>query len=283
MSKQEEEMNPFKQKRELLTNLKGMQEKDRVVQCKGCGEKFKESQSRAKYYVCPHCNRHFTISARYRLKTLMDENTFTEICRGLEGENIIDFPGYGEKLQDQKEKTGLREAVIAGTGKIHGNKAVVCVMDGRFLMGSMGSAVGEKITRATEYATKKKLPLIIFCASGGARMQEGIFSLFQMAKTAAAVEKHNAAGLLYISVLTNPTTGGVTASFASLGDIILAEPDALIGFAGPRVISQTIGQELPEGFQRAEYLLEHGFIDAVVDRENMRDMLGLLLDMHQPA
>ena len=273
-------MNPFKQKRELLYNLKGVQDKDRTIECRECGKKFKESESREKFYVCPHCNRHFTVSARYRLKTVLDRKTFTEICRGLEGDNLLNFPGYGEKLQAQKEKTGLREAVIAGTGKIHGNKTVICVMDGRFMMGSMGAVVGEKITRAAEYATKKKLPLIIFCASGGARMQEGIFSLFQMAKTAAAIEKHNEAGLLYISVLTNPTTGGVTASFASLGDIILAEPDALIGFAGPRVIQQTIGQELPEGFQKTEYLLEHGFIDACVPRDKMRDTLGLLLEIH---
>ena len=273
-------MNPFKQKRELLYNLKSVNASDRTIECKGCGKKFKESESREMFYVCPHCNKHFTISARFRLKTILDDNSFTEISRGLEGSNLLNFPGYKEKLEDQKEKTGMREAVMTGTGKIYGNKAVICVMDGRFMMGSMGAVVGEKITRATEYATKKKLPLIIFCASGGARMQEGIFSLFQMAKTSAAIEKHNEAGLLYISILTNPTTGGVTASFASLGDIILAEPDALIGFAGPRVIQQTIGQELPEGFQKSEYLLEHGFIDACVPRDKMRDTLGMLLEMH---
>ena len=274
-------MNPFKKKRELLINLKEMKDKDKTYICKGCGEKFKESQAREKQYVCPHCNRHFTVSARYRLNTILDSRSFTELCRGLEGGNLIDFPDYDEKLKNNKEKTGMREAVIAGTGRIHGCKTVICVMDGRFMMGSMGAVVGEKITRATEYATKKKLPLIIFSASGGARMQEGIFSLFQMAKTAAAIKKHSEAGLLFISVLTNPTTGGVTASFASLGDIILAEPNALIGFAGPRVIKETIGQELPEGFQRAEYLLEHGFIDACVERGQMRDTLGLLLKMHK--
>lgn len=196
--------------------------------------------------------------------------------RGKSG-NPLDFPGYDEKLEQVRAATGLREAVLTGTGRINGIRTAICVMDNRFLMGSMGAAVGEKITRCFEYATKKKLPMIIFSASGGARMQEGILSLIQMAKTSAAAAKHSEAGLLFISVMTNPTTGGVTASFASLGDIIIAEPGALIGFAGPRVIEQTIGQALPEGFQSSEYLLEHGFLDAIVERKNMRKTLEFML------
>ncbi len=198
----------------------------------------------------------------------------------MKGKNPLDFPGYEEKLLNQQQKTGMKEAVLTGTGKISGYKVVVCAMDSRFMMASMGTAVGEKITRACEYAAKNRLPLIIFAASGGARMQEGILSLFQMAKTAAAVARHGEEGNLFISVLTHPTTGGVTASFASLGDVILAEPGALIGFAGPRVIEQTIGQELPEGFQSAEYLLEHGFVDQVVPRTDLRQTLAFLLQVH---
>lgn len=274
-------MNPFKRKRELLHTLKDVNVKDRLIKCKACGKEYRKSEAESNHYVCPFCNKHYAVSAGYRLKTLLDEHSFKEMCGSLTGTNLLNFPGYDEKIRSQKEKTGIREAVITGTGKIYGEKAVFCIMDGRFMMGSMGAVVGEKITRACEYATKKKLPLIIFCASGGARMQEGIFSLFQMAKTSAAIEKHSAAGLLYISVLTNPTTGGVTASFASLGDIILAEPDALIGFAGPRVIKQTIGEELPEGFQKSEYLYDHGFVDAVVERQKMRKTLGILLKMHR--
>lgn len=274
-------MNPFKQKRTLLYNLKKVNDKDRTVTCKGCGKEFLQSDLRENLYVCPECNRHFRLPATVRLKFTLDKGSFSEFCGSLEGYNPLDFPDYDEKIQSEKEKTGLREGVITGTGKIHGNKAVVCAMDGRFMMGSMGTAVGEKITRAAEYATKKKLPLIIFSVSGGARMQEGIFSLFQMAKTSAAIEQHSRAGNLFISVMTNPTTGGVTASFASLGDIILAEPDALIGFAGPRVIRQTIGTELPEGFQTSEYLLEHGFVDKVVERKDMRDTLGTILEIHR--
>ena len=274
-------MNPFNQKRTLLYNLKKVNDKDKTITCRGCHGEFHQSELRDNLYVCPDCDRHFRLSASYRLKITLDKGSFKEFCGSLEGMNPLDFPGYDEKLEKEKEKTGLREGVITGTGKIHGNKAVVCAMDGRFMMGSMGSAVGEKITRAVEYATKKKLPLIIFSVSGGARMQEGIFSLFQMAKTTAAIEKHNQAGGLFISVMTNPTTGGVTASFASLGDIILAEPDALIGFAGPRVIKQTIGTELPEGFQKSEYLLEHGFVDSVIERKDMRDILGKILEMHK--
>ena len=199
------------------------------------------------------------------------------------GKNPLKFPGYEEKIRDAEKATGLKEAVITGTCTIDGEKAVICVLDSRFLMASMGTAVGEKITRACEYATKKKLPIVVFCASGGARMQEGILSLMQMAKTSAAFGKHGEAGLLFISVLTNPTTGGVTASFAGLGDVILAEPGALIGFAGPRVIEQTIGEKLPEGFQSSEFQLEHGFVDAIVKRENMKETIGKIINLHRKA
>ena len=232
-------------------------------------------------YVCPGCGHHFKVTSFYRIKTVLDSGSFREICSSVKGDNPLGFPGYEEKLSEVRESTGLREAVLTGTGRINGIKTAICVMDNRFLMGSMGSAAGEKITRCFEYAAKKRLPMIIFSASGGARMQEGIFSLMQMAKTSAAAAKHGEAGLLFISVMTNPTTGGVTASFASLGDIIIAEPKALIGFAGPRVIEQTIGQALPEGFQSSEYLLEHGFLDAVVERKDMKNTLAMLLSAHE--
>ncbi len=218
--------------------------------------------------------------SKNRIREVSDRGSFREICGSLRGGNPLGFDGYEKKIELERKKTGLREAVITGTAKIDGIKTVICMMDNRFMMASMGTAVGEKITRAVEYATAKKLPLIIFCTSGGARMQEGILSLFQMAKTAAAIRRHGEAGLLYVAVLTNPTTGGVTASFASLGDITIAEPKALIGFAGPRVIEQTIGGRLPEGFQSSEYLLKHGFIDIIVPREEMREKLAAILKIH---
>lgn len=278
MKRQEAEMNPFKQKRKILTALRSI--KEEAVECPSCSQSSSKEALAERHYVCPFCGYHYRISARYRLKMVADPGSLREICGSVKSENPLNFPGYDEKLAQQREQTGLKEAVIAATGKIGGRKAVLCAMDSRFMMGSMGTAVGEKITRACEYALKKKLPLIIFCTSGGARMQEGILSLFQMAKTSAAVTRHSEAGLLYISVLTNPTTGGVTASFASLGDIILAEPDALIGFAGPRVIEQTIGQKLPEGFQRAEFMRAQGFVDCIVERGRMRVTLEQLLRMH---
>lgn len=279
-------MHPFKQKRDILDALKKLNTKekqppqDREIQCPKCKSTFLQSQLSEQLYVCPSCGHHYTLAAKYRLKTIVDPKTFHELFPGMKSENPLDFPEYKEKLMEQQEKSGLKEAVIFGTAKINGIKTVIGVMDNRFMMASMGTVVGEKITRAFEFATKKKLPVVIFATSGGARMQEGILSLFQMAKTSAAVRKHSEAGLLYISVMTHPMTGGVTASFASLGDIILAEPKALIGFAGPRVIEQTIGQSLPEGFQRAEYLEEHGFVDAVVHRKDLKAKLGLLLQIH---
>ena len=230
--------------------------------------------------VCHSCGYYFKIDAKTRISMVIDKDTFEEWDTGIEEKNPCDFEGYIQKTADLKSKTGLDEAIVTGKGKIDGKDTVIGVCDTRFLMGSMGIAVGEKITRLTEYAMKRKLPLIIFAASGGARMQEGLFSLMQMAKTTAAIEKFKDAGGLFISYLTNPTTGGVSASFASLGDIIIAEPGALICFAGPRVIEQTIGQKLPEGFQRAEFLLEHGFVDQVVPRTELKEVLTRILQLH---
>lgn len=220
------------------------------------------------------------LTAAQRLHATFDPGTMTPLFAQQTGSDPLSFPGYSDKLAAQQEKTGMREAVMAAQGDICGVRAVVCVLDGGFFMGSMGTAVGEMITRAIEYARDQRLPLIIFSASGGARMQEGILSLMQMAKTSAAIADFGARGGLYISVLTHPTTGGVAASFASLGDIMLAEPDALIGFAGPRVIEQTIGQRLPEGFQRSEFQQAHGFVDQIVPREQMKETLGKLLRLH---
>ncbi|MDO5408980.1 MAG: acetyl-CoA carboxylase carboxyltransferase subunit alpha [Lachnospiraceae bacterium] len=231
-------------------------------------------------YICPKCGGYFRVHARRRVEITADENSFEEWDDSLCGKNPLNFPGYEEKLSRMHAKTNLEEAVITGKARIDGYETVLGIMDARFLMGSMGQAVGEKITRAFERATKEKLPVILFCCSGGARMQEGIVSLMQMAKTSAAIKKHSEAGLLYVTVLTDPTTGGVTASFAMLGDVILAEPGALIGFAGPRVIEQTIGQKLPDGFQRAEFLQEHGFVDKVVPRKEMRSTLAAILALH---
>ena len=231
--------------------------------------------------VCHSCGYYFKIDAKTRISMVIDKDTFEEWDTGIEEKNPCDFEGYIQKTADLKSKTGLDEAIVTGKGKIDGKDTVIGVCDTRFLMGSMGKVVGEKLTRAFEKATQLKLPVIVFTCSGGARMQEGIISLMQMAKTSAAIKKHDEAGLLYITVLTDPTTGGVTASFAMLGDIILAEPGALIGFAGPRVIRQTIGQELPEGFQRAEFLLEHGFVDAIVKRDELKKTLAYLLDIHK--
>ena len=218
-----------------------------------------------------------------RLNLVFDEGTARALAMQAHGEDPLGFPGYADKLAAQRAKTGLDEAAVAAEGRIGGERAVVCALDSRFMMGSMGTGVGERVTRAVEHAGAHRLPLIIFSASGGARMQEGVFSLLQMAKTSAAIARFQEAGGLFISVLTHPTTGGVTASFASLGDITLAEPGALIGFAGPRVIEQTIGERLPEGFQRSEFQLVHGFVDQIVPRERMRETLALLLRLHSRA
>ncbi|MCR4648606.1 MAG: acetyl-CoA carboxylase, carboxyltransferase subunit beta [Lachnospiraceae bacterium] len=242
-------------------------------------EIFKEEAKRMKY-VCPECNYYFRVRANNRIRMVVDEGSFESWFEDVTSGNPLNFPDYEGKIADTVEKTKLSEGVTVGKASIRGEKIVLGVIDSRFLMGSMGHAVGERITAAVERATEEKLPVILFCCSGGARMQEGIISLMQMAKTSAALKKHSDAGLLYISVLTDPTTGGVTASFAMLGDVILAEPKALIGFAGPRVIEQTIGEKLPEGFQRAEFQLEHGFVDAIVERTKLRDTLAKLVKMH---
>ncbi|BDF35159.1 hypothetical protein CE91St62_32210 [Lachnospiraceae bacterium] len=248
--------------------------------CNRCGQAIITEDVKAGGYICPKCGGYFRVHAYRRIEMVADEGTFEEWDRGLTTRNPLDYKGYEEKLEALQEKTGLEEAVITGRARIDGTDAVIGVCDGRFLMASMGEVVGEKIARAVERATKEKLPVIIFACSGGARMQEGITSLMQMAKTSAALKRHSDAGQLYISVLTDPTTGGVTASFAMLGDVILAEPGALIGFAGPRVIEQTIGQKLPKGFQRSEFLLAHGFIDGIIERPELKGTLSRILKLH---
>ncbi len=249
--------------------------------CPSCKDSVNMKNTFENKFICKSCGEHFRIRAIDRLKITVDMGTFVEKGHGYITLNPLFQDGYEEKIASYKEKTSLDEAYIYGYAKINGVPTVIGIMDSYFLMGSMGSVVGEKVTKSFEYAMYKKLPIVIFTASGGARMQEGIFSLMQMAKTSQAVLKHSKMGLLYISVLTNPTTGGVTASFASLGDIILAEPNALIGFAGPRVIEQTINQKLPEGFQRSEFLEQKGFVDKVVNRINLKDTLSKLLFLHR--
>lgn len=230
--------------------------------------------------VCPECGYHARLTAPDRIRLIADKESFREFDADMKSMNPIDFPDYEAKQQKLRESTGLKDAVVTGECTIRGEKCVLGVMDSRYMMASMGSVVGEKITRAFEYATEKKLPVILFTASGGARMQEGIVSLMQMAKTSGAVARHSAAGLLYITVLTDPTTGGVTASFASLGDIIIAEPKVLVGFAGRRVIEGTIKQRLPDDFQSAEFMLEHGFADMIVERKSMRRTIAHILKLH---
>lgn len=273
-------------KRKKLVSLKKLRDnntlsKDEIMECPECHEKMARGILAMKNFVCPECGYYYKVSAKERIAMICDEGSFKETDRNLVTQNPIKFPGYRKKLEMLKHQTGMQDAVITGIGKIEGEKAAIAVLDSAFLMGSMGTVVGEKITRLTEMAAKKKLPLVIFSASGGARMQEGLFSLMQMAKTAGAVETFKDAGGLFISCLTNPTTGGVSASYASLGDIMIAEPKALIGFAGPRVIKQTIGQELPEGFQSAEFLLEHGMLDMVVERNDLKNVIARLLRMHK--
>lgn len=278
--------NMFKKNRKSYIPLKS--ERPEVPEgllkkCNKCGAAILTEEVKSAGYICPKCQGYFRVHAYERIRMTVDEDSFEEWEKDMEFVNPLEFKGYEEKVKSLKEKTGLSEAVVTGKASIEGNPAVIAVCDGRFLMASMGQVVGEKITRAVERATKEQLPVIIFACSGGARMQEGIVSLMQMAKTAAALKRHSDAGLLYVSVLTDPTTGGVTASFAMLGDVILAEPKALIGFAGPRVIEQTIGEKLPKGFQRSEFLLEHGFIDRIVERKETRTVLGNILQMHHTA
>lgn len=253
------------------------------LKCPKCGEVVYRDDVKAHGYVCPKCEGYFRIGTRTRIRMVADTGTFQEWFTDLETENPLEYPGYEEKIADLQEKTKLHEAVTVGKCMVNGLETVLGVCDARFLMGSMGYVVGEKITRAFERATEEKLPVVLFTSSGGARMQEGIVSLMQMAKTSAAIRKHSEAGLFYLPILTDPTTGGVTASFAMLGDVILAEPGALIGFAGPRVIAQTIGQKLPEGFQRAEFLVEKGIIDGVVERQELKETVWKLLKIHQDS
>lgn len=249
--------------------------------CNACKAAVFADEVKQNHYICPHCGNYFHVPAYRRIKMVVDRKSFTEWDVHMEEQNPLQYKGYEEKIRSLREKTGLDEAVVTGKCTIKGTQTALGVCDCRFMMSSMGEVVGEKITRVFERATKERLPVILYICSGGARMQEGLVSLMQMAKTSMAIRKHSDAGLLYVPVLTDPTTGGVTASFAMLGDIILAEPKALIGFAGPRVIEQTIGQKLPKGFQRAEFLLEHGFVDKIVEREEQRSVLADILKLHE--
>ncbi|MDE7244729.1 MAG: acetyl-CoA carboxylase, carboxyltransferase subunit beta [Oscillospiraceae bacterium] len=275
----------FAKRRARLLAMKSLREHyvpvGSAAVCPRCGKESGHPAVAQNLFVCPLCGYHFPVGAYYRLSITLDHGSFRELYPKLAPQDPLSFPGYRKKLEAAQRKTGLNEAAVSAVGTIDGRRCVVGVLDSRFFLGSMSSAVGEKLTLTIEYAWKNRLPLIVFSASGGARMQEGILSLMQMAKTSAALGRFDQRGLLYISVLTDPTTGGVTASFASLGDVILAEPGALIGFAGPRVIQQTIGETLPEGFQRAEFQMEHGFVDAVVPRNEMRDTLSQLLRLHE--
>ena len=272
-------LGKIRQKKEIKAELK-QEAKPETVDCKACGKKVDRAEAIRRLYVCPECGGYFRVNAKNRIKMVADTGSFTSWFDDIEGGNPLGFPGYEEKLHAVQEKTGLKEGVVIGKAQIYGEDTVLGVVDARFLMGSMGHVVGEKIAAAVERATEEKLPVILFCCSGGARMQEGIVSLMQMAKTSAALKKHSKAGLLYMPVLTDPTTGGMTASFAMLGDIILAEPKALIGFAGPRVIEQTIGQKLPAGFQRSEFQVEHGFVDRIVERKDLEETLYDILKLH---
>lgn len=250
------------------------------IECSKCKKEYSKVQIRSSLYVCPGCGHHYTMPPEKRIRSIVDEGSFKVFNYKFPEIDPLNFEGYVDKKQELREKLHTSDAVISGVGAIKGRKAVIAVMNSKFMMASMGVEVGETITRAAEYATDNKLPLIIFTASGGARMQEGIVALMQMAKTSAAIERYKEKGGLYVVCFTHPTTGGVSASFAGLGDINLAEPGALVGFAGPRVIEQTIGQKLPEGFQKSEYLMDHGFVDQIVGRDRMRDTLGQILMLH---
>ncbi|MDU5107248.1 acetyl-CoA carboxylase, carboxyltransferase subunit beta [Clostridium sp.] len=280
-------MGIFKKRQYGVINITNLEEMDIPVvpdgtwiKCSNCGKILYKKSLEENYNVCVNCNYHFRLGSYERIKQICDKGTFREFNKYMKSKNPMDFPNYEEKLKANEEKSRTNEAVVTGECEIGGNKAIIAVMDSNFLMGSMGTVVGEKITIAVEEATKRRLPIIVFTASGGARMQEGILSLMQMAKISSALSRHSDAGLLYITVLTDPTTGGVTASFAMLGDIILAEPKALVGFAGRRVIEGTIKEKLPEDFQSAEFLLEHGFIDNIIKRDNLKMALSALLNFH---
>lgn len=250
------------------------------IKCTGCGKVLFRMDLKENLGVCPYCGEHFPLNSRNRIRITADPGSFTEMYGDMTASDILGFPGYDEKIRKAEEASQENESVLCGTCAIGGVETCIFVMNYQFMMGSMGYVTGEKITRLFEYAAEKELPVVGFTVSGGARMQEGIIALMQMAKTSAAVKKHSEKGLLYITVLTNPTTGGVSASFAMLGDIIFSEPGALIGFAGPRVIEQTIRKKLPEGFQRAEFVLETGFIDMISDRKDMKKTLAGMLELH---
>lgn len=262
---------------ELMQRLNG----NPTITCKKCSFEETAKNLIKNHYICPSCGFYYRLSARDRISLLADKRSFRELDNNLKSQDFLEFPGYQEKLDKAQGSTKEKDAVVCGRIKIDGLECAVFAMDSRFMMASMGSVVGEKITRLFEYATEHKLPVIGFTASGGARMQEGVISLMQMAKVSGAVKNHSNAGLLYITVLTDPTTGGVTASFAMLGDIILSEPKALVGFAGRRVVEQTTKSKLPDNFQSAEFLLEHGFVDAIVPRPELRDTLSYLLTIHK--
>lgn len=287
--------NPFKSKRYATSKIYRARPQDTLrteeeerpnvpqgimTKCPKCGKVIYTKLLLKNFKRCDECGYNFKVSSSERLAMILDDGELQEFDAQLTTKDPLNFPTYGDKLVKTQTQTGLVDGIVTGKGRIEGQPVMLGVMDAAFFMGSMGTAIGEKLTRLFERATKERLPVIVFTASGGARMQEGIFSLMQMAKVSAAIAKHNEAGLLYVVVLTDPTTGGVTASFAMLGDITLAEPGALIGFAGPRVIEQTIGQKLPEGFQRAEFLLEHGFVDQIVPRDQLKQTLGTILKLH---
>ena len=275
----------FAVKRNKLQRLKelreGVQTKAGKVICKSCNQGMEYENLKQNLFICPFCNQYLPMPAYQRIENIVDAGSFSETKLKNRMRDPLNFPGYLEKKKKAEKQSGLAEAFVWGTARLADEKIVIGVLDGNYLMGSMGSIAGEKITLCMEYAAKKRIPCIIFSASGGARMQEGLYSLMQMAKTTAAAERMAERGCLYISVLTNPTTGGVSASYASLGDILIAEPRAQIGFAGPRVIQQTIKQELPEGFQQSESLLKQGFLDMIVERNQMKQTLGVLVRMHK--
>lgn len=254
--------------------------KGKWIRCDKCKNIIYTEDLNSNYHVCINCGFHFNIDAKTRINQILDENSFVPMFENIETTNPLDFENYEEKIKQNKNKSNLNEAVLTGQGNICGKRVCIGVMDSNFMMGSMGCAVGEKITRLVEYATKRHLPLILFTASGGARMQEGIFSLMQMAKISQAIGRHDSEGLLYLSIITNPTTGGVTASFAMQGDVIIAEPGATVGFAGRRVIESTIRQKLPEEFQTSEFALEKGFVDIIVKRHDMRNYISKTLSLH---
>ncbi len=275
----------FEKRREEMLTYQAMREgklqTSHQLSCPNCGRESTMVRWHQNRMVCPLCGHHLALGAYTRLWQILDAGSFEELDPDLAPGDPISFPDYPEKLEGLRDSTGLLDSAVAAVGAIAGHRAVLVVLDSQFMMGSMGTAVGEKVTRAVELAARRRRPLIIFSACGGARMQEGILALLQMAKTASAIARFQKQGGLYISCLTHPTTGGVTASFASLGDIMLAEPGALIGFAGPRVIEQTIGEKLPEGFQRAEFLLDNGFLDQIVPRHQWREVLARLLMLHE--